>query len=103
MTNAAIAATALPMQSPPYERSSDRPAESAESFNRLLAQAVPTSVAIVPREPQDSFRIGWEVQSGLRFSAKAAMPSRPSGATALQEIASAIISYASAWVASICR
>jgi hypothetical protein len=33
-----------------------------------------------------------DLQTGLRFSTKAVMPSCPSGATALQEIASAIIS-----------
>jgi len=42
------------------------------------------------------------VHTGFLFSTKAAIPSRPSGATALHEIASAMISYALAWVNSIC-
>ena len=44
----------------------------------------------------------YEVHTGFLFSTKAAIPSRPSGATALHEIASAMISYALSWVNSIC-
>src|SRR5438132_1347053 len=49
-------------------------------------------------QPQEPFS-----QTGARFSTNAAMPSRPSGATALQEIASAIKRYASLCVSSTCR
>ncbi len=57
------------------------------------ARALRTQLAKVDLRAVGRDRVGFQLfQTGLRFSTNAEMPSCPSGATALREIASAIIS-----------
>jgi len=77
----------------------------AESFFATLESAPVGSAGTSPgdfRTLHDRALSHSQLQTGFRFSTKAAIPSWPSGATALHEITSAIMLYASACRASTC-
>src|SRR5207247_10157940 len=71
-----------------------RPADAAGAEHRLdQARALRTQLPKVDLRAVGRDRVGLQLfQTGFRFSTNAEMPSCPSGATALREIASAIIS-----------